>query len=123
MNTQLLYKQHPWRPSFENSVDTAIRSEANQGLLRTREHGEAAFRRGNHYLVAKDATKAIRWYQRAATAGHMAAQYNLGLLYLKGEGIAQAALKGLEWITTAAESGDGKAQALLRRIDQALVAK
>ena len=53
MNTQLLHQQHPWRPSFENSVDTAIRSEANQGLLRTREHGEAAFRRGNHYLVAK----------------------------------------------------------------------
>lgn len=82
-----------------------------------------AFRLGSRYLVAKDVTKAMWWYQRAATAGHAGAQYNLGLMYLKGEGVVRDARQGLGWIEKAVDSGDEKAQVLLQRIDQALVAK
>ncbi len=82
-----------------------------------------AFKLGSRHLVAKDVTTAIRWYERAATAGHTGAQYNLGLMYLKGEGVVRNALKGLGWIEKAVDGGDEKAQALLQRIDQALVAK
>ncbi len=80
-----------------------------------------AFKLGSRHLVAKDATKAMGWYQRAATAGHAGAQYNLGLMYLKGEGVVRDALKGLGWLAQAVDGGDEKAQALLQRIDQALV--
>ncbi len=109
----------------KNTVCTAVRYEAHQGSLRAEKkgHEKAAFQLGNHYSVAKDATKAMWWYQRAATAGHAGAQYNLGLMYLKGEGVVRDALKGLGWIEKAADSGDEKAQALLQRIDQALMAK
>ncbi len=115
-------KTEVWK---RNPVRTAVRYEAHQRSLRAEKkgHKEAAFQLGNHYLVAKDATKAMRWYQRAATAGHAGAQYNLGLMYLKGEGVVRDALKGLGWIEKAVASGDEKAQALLQRIDQALVAK
>ncbi len=73
--------------------------------------------------MAKEATKAISCYQRAANAGHAGAQYNLGLMYLKGEGVPRDALNGLGWLAKAADGGDAKARALLQRIDQALVAK
>ncbi len=115
-------KTEVWK---RNAVRTAVRYEAHQGSLRAEKkgHREAAFKRGNRYLVAKEAMKAISCYQRAATAGHAGAQYNLGLMYLKGEGVARDALKGLGWIEKAADGGDEKAQQLLQRIDQALVAK
>ena len=84
-------------------------------------NGQTAYKRGNRYLLANEATKAIRYYRLAAKAGHTGAQYNLGLMYLKGEGIAPDVLRGLEWMTKAADSGDGKAQGLLQKIDRALI--
>lgn len=59
--------------------------------------------------------------QVMAGAGHAGAQYNLGLMYLKREGVPRDALHGLEWLAMAADNGDMKAQVLLQRIDQALV--
>ena len=54
-----------------------------------------AFELGSRYLATKDVARAIRWYERAAAAGHTVAQYNLGLMYLKGEGVSRDAFKGL----------------------------
>ena len=82
---------------------------------------ETAYKRGNRHLLANETTKAIRCYQLAADAGHTGAQYNLGLMYLKGEGIAPDVLRGLEWITKAAESGDRQAQGLLQKVDRAVI--
>ncbi len=124
MHRQLLKARPPAYQKRENAVDTVAHLAAHQSLLRSKQrHGEAAFKRGNRHFVAKDATKGIRCYELAANAGHVGAQYNLGLMYLKGEGVPRDALNGLGWLAKAADSGDKKAQALLQRIDQALVAK
>ena len=123
MSTQAPNQERCGCQRHECVVHTVARSEAHEGLLRGWKSSEAAFHLGNHYLVAKDARKAIWWYQRAATAGHTGAQYNLGLMYLKGKGLPRDAVEGLGWITKAADNGDEKARALLQRIDEALVAK
>ncbi len=106
-----------------NAADTAAHHGTRQLLLHSKQtlDREAAFKRGNRHFLAKEAMKAIQWYRRAANAGHTGAQYNLGLIYLKGEGVARDALKVLEWMTKAADSGARKAQGLLQRIDRALV--
>lgn len=108
-----------------NAVQVVLDHGAHEWSLRPgqKQHGEAAFKLGNRHFVAKDATKAIRWYLRAADAGHTGAQYNLGLMYLKGEGVSRNTLKGLGWVTKAAECGDEKARELLQRIDQTLVGR
>lgn len=124
MHRQLLKARPPAYQKRENAVDPVAHLAAHRSLLRSKQrHGEAAFKCGNRHLVAKEAMKAISYYQRAANAGHAGAQYNLGLMYLKGEGVPRDALNGLGWLAKAADSGDEKAQALLQRIDQALVAK
>ncbi len=124
MHRPLLKARPPAYQKRENAVDTVAHLAAHRSLLRSKQrHGAAAFKCGNRHLVAKEAMKAISYYQRAANAGHAGAQYNLGLMYLKGEGVVRDALKGLGWLAKAADSGDEKAQALLQRIDQALVAK
>ncbi len=123
MCTQWL-KAHPRAHRKPNDAAHAVaRRRTRQSLLRSLQnpHGSAAFRLGNRHLLASDAMKAIRCYQLAAAAGHAGAQYNLGLMYLKGEGVPRGALHGLEWLAIAADNGDMKAQVLLQRIDQALL--
>ncbi len=100
-----------------------------KGIRSTRRSAEtihvsaAVFKLGGRSLITKDANKAFKWYLRAAVLDHSGAQYNLGLMCLKGEGVAQDALAGLSWIELAADNGDKGARELLQRIDQALVAK
>lgn len=124
MDTQILLNE--LRAAQQHHGDRShlvTRHQARQRLLHLAKerHGEATFKLGNHYLASNNIRKAMWWYQRSAESGHRGAQYNLGLLYLKGEDIPRDALKGLEWITRAANTGDQQAQALLRRIDRALV--
>lgn len=124
MAAPLLNEQHRSYQKRENVVHTVPHHEAHQGFLHAGKQGysRAAFELGNRYLVAKDTTKALCWYQRAAKAGHANAQYNVGLMWLKGAGVPRDVLKGLTWMTKAADRGDDKAQALLQRIDEALLA-
>ena len=125
MPTQLRKVEPPRFQTRENASYAVAHRRAPQSLIRAKQtwHREAAFKRGNRHLMAKEAKKAISCYQRAANAGHAGAQYNLGLMYVKGEGVPRDALYGLGWLAKAADGGDEKAQALLQRIDQALVAK
>ena len=76
----------------------------------------AAFKLGNDYLITKRPHEAFQSYLRAAMLGHAGAQYNLGLMCLKGEGVLQDAFAGLNWIELAADDGDKEAQDLLQRI-------
>ena len=61
---------------------------------------------GNMY----DCQEAAQWYLKAAAQSHPRAQYNLGLMYLKGQGVPRD--KGLSrlWMSKAANLGDAGAQ-------------
>ena len=48
--------------------------------------------------------------QKAANQGDAAAQYNLGYMYSKGEGVRQDDAKAVEWYQKAANQGDANAQ-------------
>ncbi len=123
MPTQLRKVEPPRFQTRENPSCAVAHRRAPQSLIRAKQtrHREGAFKRGNRHLMAKEAMKAISCYRRAANAGHAGAQYNLGLMYLKGESVPRDALYGLGWLAKAADGGDKKAQELLQRIDRALV--
>ena len=57
--------------------------------------------------------KAIYWFQKAAKSGNAKAQYNLGLLYEKGDGVSKNLRKAVKWYHRAAEQDHQKAQANL----------
>jgi len=57
-------------------------------------------------LVQGDQQQAFRLFKRLARQGHVQAQYQLGLLYLSGEGVEQDQVQGIEWLKQAAQSGD-----------------
>ena len=54
--------------------------------------------------------KAFYWYQKAAEKGDAPAQYNLGVLYLEGEGVPKSDKKAVYWTQKSADQGDVSAQ-------------
>lgn len=75
------------------------------------EAGEAPFQAYFGYLylngsagLPQDYEAAFKWYRKAAEQGYVAAQYNLGILYDEGLGVAQSHEAGYFWLTLAAKA-------------------
>ena len=60
--------------------------------------------------MAKDATEGVKWFRKAAEQGNAEGQYNLGVRYLQGEGVAKDATEGVKWLRKAAEQGNTEGQ-------------
>ncbi|HVY71804.1 MAG TPA: tetratricopeptide repeat protein, partial [Verrucomicrobiae bacterium] len=58
----------------------------------------------------KDLAEAAAMYRTAAEKGDTKAQFKLGLLYLKGEGVPQDFVEAVRWLRKAAEAGDAMVQ-------------
>ncbi|MGH9549163.1 MAG: hypothetical protein ACRD3W_07310, partial [Terriglobales bacterium] len=60
-----------------------------------------------------DYAQAIKLFRLAAAQGNALAQYNLGVIYDKGEGMPQDYQEAMKWYRLAAAQGDGRAQSIL----------
>jgi localization factor PodJL len=61
------------------------------------------------YLRSDNAAEAVRWLERAASAGLAPAQYRLGAMYERGQGVAKDLGRARSWYQSAAEKGNVKA--------------
>jgi TPR repeat protein len=57
--------------------------------------------------MPQDYAEAARWYRKAADQGHAEAQFNLGVMYLDGQGVAQDYVQSHMWMNLAASSASG----------------
>lgn len=68
----------------------------------------------NHYLgrgVPQDSQRAAAFFEHAAkTQNHSAAQFNLGVLYERGEGVQKDLDAAVQWYEKAAHQNNAKAQ-------------
>ena len=53
--------------------------------------------------MAKDEVEAVKWYRKAAEQNYAEAQYNLGVCYAHGEGVAKDEVEAVKWFRKAAE--------------------
>ena len=67
-------------------------------------------RRADKAYLRGDYSKTVKELEGLASLGDPRAQYDLALLYDKGEGVAQSDAEALRWYTRAAEQGDARAQ-------------
>jgi uncharacterized protein len=67
------------------------------------DEGVAALQRGDYHA-------AFREFMPLAVAGDSSAQFNLGLMYHRGEGVPQNYAEAMRWYRMAAAQGDAKAQ-------------
>jgi hypothetical protein len=70
---------------------------------------EALYEAGNYrdgnYATSSSYKTALHWYVLAAERGDIFAQYNLGLIYKNGDGVARNDNAALKWWTLAAQQG------------------
>ena len=60
--------------------------------------------------MKKDEGRAKTWYEKAAVAGNPDAQYELGMIYIKGKGVPKSEADGIAWLRKAAEAGHAEAK-------------
>ena len=69
---------------------------------------------GNYYFgyngYTQDYSQAKKWFEASAKQGHASAQYNLGLMYLKGKVIPKDLNKAKLWLEKASNQGHLEAQ-------------
>ncbi len=70
-----------------------IRFKAEKGDAESQFDLGRALYRGD-YGVAEDYAEAVKWYRKAAEQNKAKAQFNLGLCYAKGEGVAKDYVEG-----------------------------
>ena len=56
---------------------------------------------------------AATWYRKAADQGYVFAQFNLGLMYANGQGVAKNQKEAVAWYRKAAAAGNESAKAAL----------
>ena len=80
--------------------------QGGSAAAQTFEESEAAYNRGDY-------TTALQGFRRLAEQGNAGAQYNLGVMYARGEGVPKGATEAAKWYCRAAEQGEAKAHAIL----------
>ena len=55
--------------------------------------------------MRQDYAQARNWYEKAAVQGFAEAQYSLGVLYAKGQGVRQDPIAAKEWYGKACDAG------------------
>lgn len=71
------------------------------------------FQAGREAVTRGDFATALAEWQPLAEDGDPAAQYNLGMLHARGDGVPQDYEKAAEWFMKAAEQGQREAQATI----------
>ena len=71
------------------------------------------FAKGTNAYRAKDYPEAARLFRKSAERGYVVAQYHLGMMHIKGQGVAKDAHKAAGWLFKAAEQGHAQAQYVL----------
>jgi uncharacterized protein len=95
---------------FSQAQDTD--SQTVQTLAQ-RGDSEAQFELGAEFANRGNKTdyaEAAQWYLKAAEQSHARAQFNLGIMYLKGLGVPRDKRLSQMWMSRAAELGDAGAQ-------------
>ena len=69
--------------------------------------------------VRQDYAEAVKWYRKAAEQGFAEAQYNLGVMYAKGEGVRQNYKIAKKWFGKACDNKLQQGCDAYRKLNQA----
>jgi localization factor PodJL len=100
----------PVAPNSAPSPRTAIATSADKVLAAANGGNDVAETiMGLRNLDASDSVAAFQWLEKAALQGQPVAEYSLGTLYERGQGVAASPALALKWYLAAANQGNRKA--------------
>jgi TPR repeat protein len=101
------------------------RGADREGLRHIQHAADAGSSEGAHRLALvyaqglagtpRDERRAVELFEKAAAAGHVRAQINLGILYMRGQGVPADLIQARAWLEKAAAGGDPQALYTLGR--------
>jgi uncharacterized protein len=101
------------------------RGADREGLRHIQHAADAGSSEGAHRLAlvyaqglagtSRDEKRAVELFEKAAAAGHVRAQINLGILYMRGQGVPADLIQARAWLEKAAAGGDPQALYTLGR--------
>ncbi len=101
------------------------RGADREGLRHIQHAADAGSSEGAHRLALvyaeglagtpRNDAKAFELFEKAASAGHVRAQLDLGILYFRGQGVARDLIQARAWLEKAAAGGDPQALYALAR--------
>ena len=71
------------------------------------------FNRGNAAYEDGNYKQAVKWWRKAAEQGHAKAQFDIGLMYARGQGVIKGYKQAAKWMHQAAKQGVAEAQGYL----------
>ena len=84
------------------------------------EPGQELYENGAAFFLEGDYEMAVAYYRVAANQGNSNAQYNLGLCYESGWGVAQDINEALKYYSLAADQGDSRAKEKVEALTSSL---
>ncbi len=69
--------------------------------------------------IPQDHPTARQWYEKAAAQGNAKAQFNLGVMYYKGQGVPQNKRTAKEWVGKACDNGYQRGCDRYRELEEA----
>ena len=103
-------------PSTNSQTSTTKLSTLTTLNQKIEKEAEANYQMGTAFWKAQDIVKAMTYLEQAAAAGHVDAQFLLGLICIEGKNINHDYEKGIKWLEKAATQGHKDAQRNLAAI-------
>lgn len=123
----------------QNSTDNSANHDLEQQLLNVLEFvtspltadakfpdtldNAQALKKGLYYLKEKSFPLAAKWLRLAAMSGELKAQFFLGLLFMKGQGVPPSPFHAAAWLTLASSQGHKGAEQVLQDVRRFLTTK
>jgi TPR repeat protein len=101
----LAWLAKPFTPDFRAAYLNSLKMRAEAG------DAEAQFKYAWNYKMSD--SEVIKWFSKAATQGHVEAQFRLAEKYKSGEGVEMDLNEAVKWYRGPAEQGHLEAQAAL----------
>lgn len=60
--------------------------------------------------LKENSVEAAKWFRRSASQGYPRSEYNMGMIYSRGEGVPKSSGEAVKWYRMAAEQGYVRAQ-------------
>ncbi|PAY02025.1 hypothetical protein CKO50_06940 [Pseudoalteromonas sp. HM-SA03] len=123
----------------QNSTDNSANHDLEQQLLNVLEFvtsplkadakfpdlhdNTQALKKGLYYLKEKSFPLAAKWLRLAAMSGDLKAQFFLGLLFMKGQGVPSSPFHAAAWLSLASSQGHKGAEQVLLDVRHFLTTK
>jgi TPR repeat protein len=110
---EMMMKQHlilPWGIVYAVLGGGMIACTPSAVQTPAPEPAQSSMQAAKDAYQRKDYKLAVEWFRKAAEQGDAKAQYNLGIAYDKGQGVAQDYAKAAQWYRKAADQGLTQAQ-------------